>query len=611
MRTSWAGLWAMALTIWLGLHAIRTSLAMVVWNIGEERAPTQLVLIVLAIWSFGLLSAPWAGRFGGTRAVERLAGIFGATVVLYALVIHPTLTPFLGEVMIVTWLWYLPALIFALGRAGLAHDIAAGAAVGVAAQVALQHALHGMDLPMLHGASVGVGAAVLTGMLLVSARTLSNRIHQRPGVQPGWGLLALGPFLTLEMTLLSNLGRVQLLGSVSPPRAAGVILSGVIVGSALLGARLRRPALTAAALAAAGLLARPEWLQGSGVWLVALIQALLVAVLGAAFAPTGSHRPGRVYASITGTMLLMLLLVFLFYSRYGWPLLWPIMAILVALPLGRRSMLYPSPRVSVAGVAAMLIGGLGIGAHTATTQRAFDGSSAQTPAAVTVLTYNIHMAFDAHSLPDPEALARVIAASDAHLVALQEVGRGWTVNGGVDLAQWLQWRLPQYRLVYGPMNGDLWGNAIMSRLPVAASGSVRFPIRASAFQRGLVWARVAGPVGGVLVISTHLSAFDQYAEDRLAQAQDLLQFWHGQSPAIIAGDFNATPDSPIIQHLQAAGLRDVTIPLGLGMTPTYSTRDPHERIDYIFGTGIEALTASVPRVTASDHLPILVTVRLP
>lgn len=305
----------------------------------------------------------------------------------------------------------------------------------------------------------------------------------------------------------------------------------------------------------------------------------------------------------------MLLLLFLFYSRYGWPVLWPVMAALVALPaIGKRA-----PRViraPAAVLATVLVGGLGIGAHAAT-QRDVRTAQQPAPSEFRVLTYNIHMGFDAHSLPAPGAAAAVIEASGADVVGLQEVGRGWTVNGGADLATWLQWRLPQYRLIYGPMNGDLWGNAILSRFPITGSGSVRFPVRASTFQRGLVWASVRTAGGDALIVNTHFSAFAPYAEDRLAQATDLLEFWNGRPRVIITGDFNAAPDSPVIQRALAAGLRDLTAAHGLSRAPTYSALDPRERIDYLFGTpDIEALHAAVVTATASDHLPMMATVRL-
>lgn len=611
MQTRWTALAAVALTLWLGLESIRTSLAIIVWNIGEDRPPEQLALIALGIWLVGLVIAPLARRLSGRRPEVSLAVLFGLVVVANAAVAHPILTPVLGTAMLVTWLWFLPTLMLAVGRAAKADLLTPGVIIGVAAQVALQHALHGMNLAMLRGPLAGAIAVVLAATLVASTRALRVDQPAPSAGAPGWGLVALGPYLVLQLTLLANSGRVQMLGNVGPQPAAAIILLGLVAGCGLLAVTPPRPLLGTAAVAVVLVLGRAGWLQGNGIWLVVLLQALLAPLLAAALAPAAPGRPSRVYAGLTGAAVLMFLLLFLFYSRYGWTALWQIIGLITAFPAIVTSV----TRRVFAGAAqvalqVLVIGGLGIGVHAAT-QHIVPAASGPAPAELRVLTYNIHMAFDADSVPAPETLARVIDASRADLVALQEVGRGWTVNGGADLAQWLQWRLPQYRLVYGPMNGDLWGNAILSRYPISSSGAIRYAIRKSAFQRGLVWATIPTVRGELLFINTHFSPYAPYEHDRLAQAGDLVEFWEARPRAIIAGDFNAVPTSPVIQRVRAAGLQDLAARHGLGDAPTYSALDPYERIDYIFASSdVDSLVAAVSRVTASDHLPVLVTVRV-
>ncbi len=611
MQTRWTALAAVALTVWLGLESIRTSLAMIVWNIGEDRPPTQLALIALCIWLIGVLVAPLARRLSGRRPEVPLAALFGLVVVANAVVAHPVLTPVLGTATLVTWLWFLPTLVLAIGRAGAADLLTPGIIIGVAAQVALQHALHGMDLAMLRGPLAGAIAIVLAAALVASTRALRTDQPAQPTVTAGWGLVALGPYLVLQLTLLANTGRVQMLGDLGSQPAAAMILLGLVAGCGLLTVTLPRTLLGTAAVGVVLVLGRAGWLQGHGVWLVALLQALLVPLLAAALTPVAPGRPARVYGGLAGAAVLILLFLFLFYSRYGWPALWQIMGLMAVVPAIVTTV---TPRAlggaSRVALQILVIGGLGIGVHAAT-QPGAPAASGPAPVELRVLTYNIHMAFDAHSVPAPEAVARVIDASRADLVALQEVGRGWTVNGGADLASWLQWRLPQYRLIYGPMNGDLWGNVILSRYPISRSGTVRYPIRQSAFQRGLVWATVPSEAGEVLFVNTHFSAYGPYEPDRLAQAGDLVEFWRARPRTIIAGDFNAVPTSPVIKRVRAAGLRDLTTLHGLGDTPTYSALGPYERIDYIFASSdVESLAAAVSRVTASDHLPVLSVIRL-
>jgi endonuclease/exonuclease/phosphatase family metal-dependent hydrolase len=220
------------------------------------------------------------------------------------------------------------------------------------------------------------------------------------------------------------------------------------------------------------------------------------------------------------------------------------------------------------------------------------------------------MGFDAFGIPDPQGIARAIEGAAADVVALQEVGRGWTVNGGADLFAWLRWRFPQYRAVYGPMNGALWGNAILSRHRISDQGSVRFPIRESKFRRGLTWVTLPTSQGEFLVIATHFANEEDAEADRLGQAGDVLAFWGTRPRTIVLGDLNAGPDSAPVIRLLAAGLRDALAPHGLGAAPTYPSPNPTERIDYVFvSADIEPLTGSIPRTTASDHLPVVVQIR--
>jgi endonuclease/exonuclease/phosphatase family metal-dependent hydrolase len=235
---------------------------------------------------------------------------------------------------------------------------------------------------------------------------------------------------------------------------------------------------------------------------------------------------------------------------------------------------------------------------------------AQLPAELRLLDYNIHMAFDASGLPDPQGIAAAITGAGADVVALQEVGRGWTVNGGADLFAWLRWRFPDYRAIYGPMNGTLWGNALLVRHPIGESGSVRFPLRVSPFQRGLTWATLPASSGDLLIIATHFAHEVTADADRLEQAGDLLAFWRGRPRTIVMGDLNATPASAPVTRLEAAGLRNALAPFGLAAAPTYPSPAPVERIDYVLLTSdLEPVAASIPRTTASDHLPVTVQVR--
>lgn len=608
---------AVALSIWLGVHSLRTFFAMVVWNIGEDRSPNQLGLIALGLWVIGLLAWLAARWLGGSRPAVRFGLLFSLVYIANQFVAHPTLTPYLGVATAVLWLWFFPALIISLGRRGAAPSIVPGVLLGLAAQVALQTALHGLDLPVLRGVVPGIGALLLCTALYASVRAVeadtgsAGAAAAHGGAFPGRGLATLGPYLVLQLTLLANPGRVEILTGWELPAAAGVILLGLLAGCAVLTWTPSSPVRVAVAVVAVVLVARPAWLAGNGVWLLVAAQILLSIALASALTPAPGGRPGRVYAGFAAGALLFFVLTFLYYSRYERPALWPVMAALAVLP----ALVRPMPSISTGSVrralaATVAVAILGVGANLVGKREA-TSTTGPAPAELKIFNYNIHEIFNVWSVPDPEAIARAIEASGADLVGLQEVGRGWNVNGGPELVSWLRWRLPQYRLIYAPMLGDLVGDVILSRYPIHETGWLWYPKRKSRMHYGLMWATIPTAAGELLFVNTHFSPYSGYEEDRLAQAEVLLAFWKRRPRTVIVADFNAGPEEAAIQRMLRETLVDVSAPHGLATAFTYSSLQLYERRDYIFSSpDVESLAASIPRTTASDHLPFAARVRL-
>lgn len=641
---------AVALTVWLGVHSLRSFFSMVVWNLGEDKPPNELGLIALSIWVLGFLAWPVLRRWGGPQPALRVGAVFAAVYALNHFVAHPTLTPLLGPASAVLWLWLFPTLVTALGRGGAGPTVTTGLFLGLAAQVALQTALHGMDLSMLRGFWPGLGATVLAGALvwflrsgtaaeasIVDGSPASASGRGASGAPagdglPGWGFAAFGPFLVLQLTLLANVGRVQVQSGWELPAASLVILLGLAAAVAVQFWAPPYPARLAAAALAVALVAQPRLLEGAGVGLLILVQAALGITMAAALAPRAARaggspgRPGRVYGwTILGAMVFFAFM-FLFYSTYEWPGLWPVIALLAVLPAllpgaaasraaagrataGSAALSPAEARARRAMVGALILAVLGLAGGL--TGRGAPAATGPAPAELKILNYNIHQGFDFYSVPAPEGLARFIEETNADIVGLQEVGRGWNVNGGVDLVAWLKWRLPQYHVVYGPMNGDLWGNVILSKYPVADWGWVRYPVRVSSLQRGLTWAVIPTARGDLLFVTTHFSSYAGYDEDRIGQAEDLLAFLGGRARSVIVGDMNARPHEDAVKRLIAGGLVDVPAAHGLGETYTFASGDPYQRIDYIFTSpDVRSVSASVPPTLASDHLPVVATVRL-
>jgi len=226
-----------ALVILMGIHVVRSSFAMVVWNIGEGQSPAALLLIASGIWVAGLAGwaiVPWVDS---PRLGLRLALLFAVLYAAGHAVRHPVLTPALVSASLVAWLWMMPALIGELGRPDALDVMVPGILVGSALQVAGQTALHGLDLSMLHGPLPGLGAAALAGALFAvwtaTVTTAPSGAAAFPFPQ-GWGLFALGPYLVLQQTLLTNLGRVQAATGLQIEQASVLILLGLAAAAAAI-----------------------------------------------------------------------------------------------------------------------------------------------------------------------------------------------------------------------------------------------------------------------------------------------------------------------------------------------------------------------------------------
>ena len=228
-----------------------------------------------------------------------------------------------------------------------------------------------------------------------------------------------------------------------------------------------------------------------------------------------------------------------------------------------------------------------------------DNGPADASANVTVMTYNIRQGFGATSRFDLEAVAHEIEKRPTDVVALQEVGRGWVVSGAADTLAWLSQRLdmPVY---YGANMGDLWGNAVLTRLPVFGASNTHFNSEGRV-PRGYQRVSIQTAGAPMTILHTHLDHADDGDTVRAAQVVRMLEGWGNAPRTILLGDLNANPDSVAIRTLGNAGFVDVSP----GGPLTYPASEPKDRIDYIFVTSdLTVNQAETRQSLASDHLPV-------
>jgi endonuclease/exonuclease/phosphatase family metal-dependent hydrolase len=191
-----------------------------------------------------------------------------------------------------------------------------------------------------------------------------------------------------------------------------------------------------------------------------------------------------------------------------------------------------------------------------------------------------------------EIIAEEISRLDADIILLQEVP--WTLRLGNCVKALAEKTGMNY--AYARANGNRWaiafeeGEAILSRYPLKNPTVWELFPRGGFFEHRVVLHTTAvTSLGEVDLYVTHLTNGE--VETNFDQAIGLMDIvdLKGRSPAIIAGDFNAKPESPQIQQLKTIWIDtyQVTNPGKEGYTCcihnlTQRGAELHKRIDYIF-----------------------------
>lgn len=219
--------------------------------------------------------------------------------------------------------------------------------------------------------------------------------------------------------------------------------------------------------------------------------------------------------------------------------------------------------------------------------------------AVRLGTYNIHYGYNTGWRLSLSQQARTMAESQADLIALQEVDTARLTSYGIDNAYWLSRRL-NMAVVYLPTVEHTTGIAMLSRLSLCDSGGVLLPSQQE--PTGILHATVT--LQGAW-LRTHAIWLGLEPEERARQLDSALAYI-GPGVATLAGDMNATPDSPVYARMVAAGFVDPFALDTIDEAPTSPAIAPRERIDYVWLRGIEPTQAQVLPSLASDHRMVVV-----
>lgn len=565
--------------------------------------------IALGLFAAAALAPLLARVYGPRRAIGFTGLALGACTVLATLSRVAWLDLALSAVAVVAGTWWL-ALLHASRPGGRPSPLAVAMPLAVVTDFALRHAFRTVpivDLPL--GVAVPLVLAAALVFLAAGLATIADeRSWTAPGAAGALALAALPPLLMIGETGATNAAQVALAGGLGfgpePARAtqlgAVAVGAGLGTGAILLSREVPRRPFAAAALLSGALV---MWLHVPILSLAggaAFACGLLIAS-SALFAPGAPSRGGILTAlALALGWVLFVGIAFAYHAFYATAALW-IAAGGVALAL-LAAPAVQGPRIGLG--AAVLVAAIAVVVPLATLVPFRAPAEAPEQASFRLMTYNVHQGFDAGEVPSLDALTETISREAPDVVVLQEVVRGWVIDGQHDVLSVLAERLGMQYAWQGNI-GDLYGNAILTRMPMTDVRRVPYAKEPAVRhqQRGALMARIAG----VLVIVTHLDEHADAGDVRQRQMRELLRAWDGASPAVIAGDLNAEPASLEMDLLAQSGFSDLALQAGAD-EGTYPSERPERRIDYVWGIGVSGSQAHTAASTASDHRPVVVNV---
>lgn len=233
---------------------------------------------------------------------------------------------------------------------------------------------------------------------------------------------------------------------------------------------------------------------------------------------------------------------------------------------------------------------------------------------IRILSYNIKHGQTASGKIELKRIAEVINNVRPDVVAIQEVDsvthRSGYINETAKLAKLtgLVGYFGKYRSHY---QGGEFGDAILSKYPLVNFKVIRANTSLDDVPRAYLFAKLkVNKNYPIYFCDVHLSHLID--KQTTIQAKELVNYWKKvlhKKPLIIAGDFNATPNSNAMQVLFK--YFNVSNP---AFKPTFSATNTIDKIDYILypkNTNWKVIKFKrICKENASDHCAILSVLRI-
>ena len=633
------------------LQLLRVFLTGLVFYLRDSQGAGSIApgIYALVLFMVAFLAVPVGRALGARGALVLTSGGVASARIVEQLVPWPVVDLAVTTVGIACFLMFVPTYVGHLrGRGGGASQpFAMGLLLGIGIDTALKGVFGTLDLSWQPGV---VAHMIVVLMFMLQWPLLVLVLRATETGQPGFAkrlnalpLMALGPVIFLALLLFQNIGQqTALIGWDQAHVFAWVVLANAVGVVAAIGV-VARPAyggaVTLSALGGLFVLLVLGERSGLAAALVALygqaVLAMSVGVIGLAVGSgAGGPSIGRASVASGVGMLVLLVLAFLYYANYafdipgGTSVIAPIGLVVIFLSVAAGIRGLRAHRIGAVSMAPAVVAILLLLAPVGYLA-AWDEPRPESPSGlpVRVMSYNLHQGFDVDGSLAIEELAREIERQEPDIVALQEVSRGWVIDGSFDMLVWLSRRLDMPHS-WGPAADSVWGNAILSRYPILNARTEPMPNNHQLqLKRSLIAAEIdIGESQPLLVIATHLHHVEEEGYRRLPQVRAVLGAWRKRTASVIMGDFNALPDDPEMNLLREAEVKDAYLmfppqPPGRGEssdgTPdasratgyTAPSKDPAKRIDYIWvSDDLKVSNFSLTHSTASDHFGLAVTI---
>ncbi|MCL4258283.1 MAG: endonuclease/exonuclease/phosphatase family protein [Anaerolineales bacterium] len=632
LKSYWVRWLFAAITVTFGLQELRVLFVSFVGYLRDSTGMSSLSLAPVAIGVFALafLVGPLNRLLGTRRTLWLTAGGLAALRVAEQVSQTALMDLYLSSAAVALFLMWIP-LAVGISRARGGHipqHLGLGWLLGVVLDSSLQIAFRTLDLPWQPGMIALLLVAVLAALQLW---TLSKLVVDAPSATDGsWAssaaLLAIGPWVFLQLMVFQNTALFSSLSGWSTPAAGAALLLGNVMGLWHI-ARVA-PQRSWLNLLVYGVVLLAQLLLAFNQPLAPLLFLFLGQIFSLAmgfFIFTGAGavagKPGLLSSTLFSGLgqIVFVLITFVYYASYDIDFgirsgtLLPVAAVLVTIFLLISSRakadkakefkpLYSPMALAAAALVVPLLLTLSWKSPAA---QPIDSNTFR------VINYNIHDAVNTDGRVDPEALARIIEESGADVVGLQEISRGWLIWGGMDMLEWLAQRLDM-QYIWGPTADAQWGNAILTRLPIISYTNNPLPPEDVLLLRGYLYAEIEVNGQTLHVIDTHFSEKAGQDDIRAQQASVLVDVAAGRPATIVMGDLNSLPDSLALDVMLGGGFIDISRESGLSNTFTYPSFAADHQIDYIFiSPDLQFSDFAIPLTTASDHLPLSVTISLP